>query len=400
MKYFVDKNGYYGEFGGAFIPEMLHYNIIEIEHKYKELITSDEYQKLYKKLLKNYVGRPTPLYFCKKYSDQYNARIYLKREDLNYTGSHKINNAIGQALLAKKLEKKKVIAETGAGQHGVATATICALMHLECIIFMGEKDIQRQYSNVIRMKSLGAEVNPVLSGDKTLKDAVNEAIRYWINHPESYYLMGSTVGPHPYPQMVADIQSIISEEIKTQLRKIEGHPDPNYVIACIGGGSNAAGSFYHFLDNDSVTLVAVEAAGLGLTTKKTAASIHCGTKGILHGSMTFVLQDKDGQVIPAYSISPGLDYPGIGPMFANLFVKKRVNFLSSTDEEALLAGYELTRLEGIIPALESAHALAALKKIPFQKEDVVVITLSGRGDKDINVYNKFFLKLSNNESNT
>ncbi|WP_341651760.1 tryptophan synthase subunit beta [Blattabacterium cuenoti] len=400
MKYFVDKNGYYGEFGGAFIPEMLHDNITELQCKYKKIITNYKYQKLYRKLLKDYVGRPTPLFFCKKYSDQYNAKIYLKREDLNHTGSHKINNAIGQTLLAKELGKRKVVAETGAGQHGVATATICALMHLECVIFMGETDMKRQYSNVIRMKSLGAEVVPVFSGDKTLKDAVNESIRYWINHPESYYLIGSTVGPHPYPQMVADIQSIISEEIKIQLEKIEGSSSPNYVVACIGGGSNAAGSFYHFLDDESVQLIAVEASGLGIKTKKTASAIHCGSKGILHGSMTLILQDKYGQILPAYSISPGLDYPGIGPMFAHLFVKKRVNFLHSKDEEALQAGYELTRSEGIIPALESAHALAALKKIPLHKKDIVIVTLSGRGDKDINVYDKFFLKISNNESNT
>jgi tryptophan synthase, beta subunit len=400
MKYFVDNNGYFGEFGGSFIPEMLHNNIKELQCKYKKIITSFEYQKTYKKLLKNYVGRPSPLFFCNKYSKQYNAKIYLKREDLNHTGSHKINNAIGQALLAKQLGKKKIVAETGAGQHGVATATICALMHLECKIFMGEIDIHRQYSNVVRMKSLGSKVIPVSSGKKTLKDAVNEAIRYWINHPESYYLIGSTVGPHPYPQMVADIQSVISEEVKIQLKEMEGSFFPNYVISCIGGGSNAAGSFYHFLENDSVKLIAVEASGLGIQTKKTAAAIHCGSKGILHGSMTFILQDQDGQVIPAHSISPGLDYPGIGPMFANLFIKKRVNFLHSTDEEALQAAYELTRSEGIIPALESAHALAALKKIPFQQRDIVVVTLSGRGDKDINIYDKFFPKFFNHESNT
>ncbi|WP_185858142.1 tryptophan synthase subunit beta [Blattabacterium cuenoti] len=399
MKYFVDQNGYFGEFGGSFIPEMLYYNITELQSQYKNIITSYEYRKLYKKLLKNYVGRPTPLFFCKKYSDQYNAKIYLKREDLNHTGSHKINNTIGQVLLAKKLGKKKIIAETGAGQHGVATATTCALMDLECVIFMGSIDIKRQLSNVNRIKSLGAKVIPVLSGSKTLKDAVNESIRYWINHPESYYLIGSTVGPHPYPQMVADIQSIISEEIQIQLTELEGVSFPNYVIACIGGGSNAAGSFYHFLDNNSVHLIAVEASGLGIKTNKTAAAIHCGSKGVLHGSMTFILQDQDGQVLPAHSISPGLDYPGIGPMFANLFVKKRVSFLHSTDEEALRAGFELTRSEGIIPALESAHALAALKKISFQKEDIVIVILSGRGDKDINVYNKFFVKLLNDESN-
>ncbi|WP_185869227.1 tryptophan synthase subunit beta [Blattabacterium cuenoti] len=395
MKYFVDKNGYYGEFGGAFIPEMLYPNIKNLQDKYKKLITSFEFQKLYKEILTNYAGRPTPLFFCKKYSKKYKAKIYFKREDLNYTGSHKINNAIGQSLLAKKLGKTKIIAETGAGQHGVATATACALMNLKCIIFMGEKDINRQYTNVLRMKTLGAEVLPVYSGDKTLKDAVNEAIRYWINHPESYYLIGSTVGPHPYPQMVADIQSIISEEIKIQLKEKEGSNFPNYVISCIGGGSNAAGSFYHFLDTESVNLIAVEAAGLGINTGKTAASIHCGSQGVLHGSMTILLQNKDGQVLPAHSISPGLDYPGIGPMFANLFVKKRVHFLSSTDEEALQAGYESTRLEGIIPALESSHALAALKNISFKNDDVVIVTLSGRGDKDINIYEKFFEKLSN-----
>ncbi|WP_185862319.1 tryptophan synthase subunit beta [Blattabacterium cuenoti] len=400
MKFFADENGYYGEFGGAFIPEMLHSNITELQCKYKEFITSFEFKKLYKKILKNYVGRPTPLFFCKKYSDKYKAKIYLKREDLNYTGSHKINNTIGQALLAKKLGKKNIIAETGAGQHGVATATTCALMDLECIIFMGEIDIHRQYSNVLRMKSLGAKIIPVTSGNKTLKDAVNEAIRYWIGHPKSYYLIGSTVGPHPYPQMVADIQSVISEEIKIQLKEKEESTFPNYVIACIGGGSNAAGSFYHFLDDSSVNLIAVEAAGLGVKTKKTAASIHCGSKGILHGSMTMLLQNKDGQVIPAHSISPGLDYPGIGPMFSNLFVKKRVVFLHSTDEEALKAGYELIRLEGIIPALESAHALASLKNIPFKKKDIVIVTLSGRGDKDINIYDKFFTKYLNDEPNT
>ncbi|WP_185877017.1 tryptophan synthase subunit beta [Blattabacterium cuenoti] len=391
-KFFVDDNGYYGEFGGSFIPEMLYNNIKELQKNYKNFIRSVQFQTLYKKILKNYVGRPTPLFFCKKYSKKYKTKIFFKREDLNYTGSHKINNAIGQSLLAKQLNKKTIIAETGAGQHGVATATVCALMDLKCVIFMGETDINRQYTNVLRMKSLGAKVIPVCSGDKTLKDAVNEAIRYWINHPESYYLIGSTVGPHPYPQMVADIQSVISEEIKIQLKEMYGSCYPNYVIACIGGGSNAAGSFYHFLDNDSVNLIAVEAAGHGIKTKKTAASIHCGSKGILHGSMTFLLQNEDGQVIPAYSISPGLDYPGIGPMFANLFIKKRVKFLYSTDKEALREGYELIRSEGIIPALESAHALASLKKISFKKEDTVVVILSGRGDKDINVYEKFLTK--------
>lgn len=394
MNFFVDKEGFYGEFGGSFIPEMLSHNMIELQKKYKDIIKSYSFQNSYREILKNFVGRPSPLFFCKKYSAKYKAKIYLKREDLNHTGSHKINNTVGQALLANKLGKKKIIAETGAGQHGVATATVCALMDLECIIFMGEKDMDRQSSNVIRMKSLGARVIPVISGEKTLKDAVNEAIRYWINNPDSYYLIGSTVGPHPYPQMVADFQSIISEEIKNQLEEIEGIYKPNYIIACIGGGSNAAGSFYHFLNDRSVNLIAVEAAGLGVTTNKTAASIFCGTKGVLHGSMTLLLQDKDGQVIPAHSISPGLDYPGIGPMHSNLFVKKRVNFIHATDKEALNSGCELTRLEGIIPALESAHALVALKKIVFKESDIVVVTLSGRGDKDIDVYEKFYSKLN------
>ncbi|WP_185864640.1 tryptophan synthase subunit beta [Blattabacterium cuenoti] len=384
MNFFVDKNGFYGEFGGSFIPEMLSHNVIELQNKYKNIIKSEKFQNLYRNILKNFVGRPSPLFFCKKYSEKYKAKIYLKREDLNHTGSHKINNTVGQAILAKELGKKKIIAETGAGQHGVATATVCALMDLKCLIFMGEKDMHRQTSNVTRMKSLGAKVVSVTSGEKTLKDAVNEAIRYWINHPNSYYLIGSTVGPHPYPQMVADFQSVISEEIKNQLKN-----NPNYIIACIGGGSNAAGSFYHFLNDKSVNLIAVEAAGLGVRTNKTSASIFCGSKGVLHGSMTLLLQDKDGQVIPAHSISPGLDYPGIGPMHSNLFVKKRVRFIHATDNEALILGCELTRLEGIIPALESAHALVALRKIVFKTSDIVVITLSGRGDKDIDVYEKF-----------
>ncbi|WP_238892356.1 tryptophan synthase subunit beta [Blattabacterium cuenoti] len=386
-----NKNGFYGEFGGSFIPEMLRDNINELEEKYNIYQKDIEFQKIYRKILKNYVGRPTPLFFCKTYSKRYNAKIYLKREDLNHTGSHKINNAIGQSLLAKKLGKKKIIAETGAGQHGIAVATTCSLMNLECMIFMGEIDMHRQYSNVLIMKSLGAKVIPVYSGSKTLKDAVNESIRYWINNPESYYLIGSTVGPHPYPMIVSDLQSIISEEIKIQLKK-KGIIYPNYIISCIGGGSNAAGSFYHYLDNKKVKLLAVEAAGLGIHTKKTAATIFCGSKGILHGSMTFVLQNQDGQVLPTYSISPGLDYPGIGPMHADLFMKKRVKFLHSTDNEALQAGFELMKLEGIIPALESAHALSALKKIFFKKNEIVIITLSGRGDKDINVYNQFMNK--------
>lgn len=391
MKYFVDKNGFYGDFGGSFIPEMLHNNIKEIQKAYKFIINNNDFKQLYKKILKDYVGRPSPLFFSKKYSMKYKAEIFFKREDLNHTGSHKINNTIGQSLLAKKLGKKEIIAETGAGQHGLATATVCSLMNLKCIIFMGKIDMDRQYSNVIKMKSLGAIVIPVYSGEKTLKDAVNESIRYWINNPKSYYLIGSTVGPHPYPQMVADFQSIISKEMKIQLKEL-GYSYPNYVISCIGGGSNAAGSFYHFLNNKKVSLIAVEAAGLGINTKKTASSIHCGSKGILHGSMTFLLQDKDGQVLPAYSISPGLDYPGIGPMHANLFVNKRVKFYYCTDKEALKAGYELIKSEGIIPALESAHALSILKKLSLKRNDVVVITISGRGDKDIDIYNKFLDK--------
>ncbi|WP_238785616.1 tryptophan synthase subunit beta [Blattabacterium cuenoti] len=388
MTFFVNKDGFYGKFGGAFIPEMLYKNIKELQINYKKFINSRSFKKLYKTILKNYVGRPSPLMFSKKFSKKYKAKIFFKREDLNHTGSHKINNTIGQCLLAIKLGKKEIIAETGAGQHGIAVATTCALMDLKCIIFMGEKDMNRQSYNVLKIQSLGAKIIPVSSGEKTLKDAVNESIRYWINNNESYYLIGSTVGPHPYPQMVADLQSIISKEIKFQLKK-KGYIDPNYIISCIGGGSNAAGSFYHFLHNKNVKLIAVEASGLGIKTNKTAASIHCGSKGILHGSMTLLLQDKDGQVLPAYSISPGLDYPGIGPMHANLFEKKRVKFLYSNDIESIKAGCELIKLEGIIPALESAHALSVLKKISFNKNDIVILTLSGRGDKDINIYNEF-----------
>ncbi|WP_185872914.1 tryptophan synthase subunit beta [Blattabacterium cuenoti] len=390
MNFFADKYGYYNDFGGSYVPEMLYNNLDKLTNYYNKTIKTKKFQKLFDNILTNYVGRPTPLFFCKTYSKKYNSKIYLKREDLNHTGSHKINNTIGQALLAKEMGKKQIIAETGAGQHGVATATTCSFMNLECIIFMGAKDIHRQSSNVLKMKALGAKIVPVYSGDQTLKDAVNETIRYWINHPESYYLIGSTVGPHPYPQMVADFQSIISKEIKIQLKSQEGHNIiPNYVIACIGGGSNSAGAFYHFLDNKLITLIGVEAAGMGINTNKNAASINLGTKGVLHGSMTLVLQDKEGQVLPAYSISAGLDYPGVGPMHANLFFKKRVNFLHATDTEALLAGCELMKLEGIIPALESAHALAILKKITLNMNDIVIINLSGRGDKDIHIYEKF-----------
>ncbi|WP_185882573.1 tryptophan synthase subunit beta [Blattabacterium cuenoti] len=398
MNFFADKDGYYNDFGGSYVPEMLYNNLSKLTTYYNNITKTKEFQNLFHKILKNYVGRPTPLFLCKTYSKKYNSKIYLKREDLNHTGSHKINNTIGQALLAIKMGKKQIIAETGAGQHGVATATTCSFMNLECIIFMGAKDINRQSSNVLKMKTLGAKVIPVYSGDQTLKDAVNETIRYWINHPESYYLIGSTVGPHPYPQMVADFQSIISKEIKIQLKSQEGHNIPNYVIACIGGGSNSAGAFYHFLDNKLINLIGVEAAGMGIHTNKTAASINLGTKGVLHGSMTLFLQNQEGQVLPAYSISAGLDYPGVGPMHANLFFKQRVNFLYATDTEALSAGCELMKFEGIIPALESAHALAILKKLPLTINDIVIINLSGRGDKDIHIYEEFIKNNTTYES--
>lgn len=386
-KFQADENGYYGQFGGAFIPELLYPNVKELEDNYMEIIESDEFQKEFKDLLKNYVGRPTPLYFSKKLSDKYNTNIYLKREDLNHTGAHKINNTIGQILVAKKLDKKRIIAETGAGQHGVATATVCALMDLECIVFMGEVDIKRQAPNVARMKMLGATVVPATSGSKTLKDATNEAIRDWIGNPEdTYYLIGSVVGPHPYPDMVARLQSIISKEIKAQLLEQTGKENPDTVIACVGGGSNAAGAYYHFLDNENVELIAVEAAGLGVHSGESAATSQLGDVGVLHGSKTILMQDEYGQVIEPYSISAGLDYPGIGPLHAFLNESKRAIFMNATDQEALDAAYELTKLEGIIPALESAHALAVLPKIDFKKDQVVVVNLSGRGDKDLETY--------------
>ena len=389
MNFFLaDEKGFYGDFGGAFIPEMLWSNIEELQENYQKIIDEKDFQVDFKSLLENYVGRPTPLFFCKKLSQKYNAKIYLKREDLNHTGAHKINNAIGQALVAKKLGKKKIIAETGAGQHGVATATVCALLDLECTVFMGSLDMQRQKPNVARMKMLGAKVIPATSGNRTLKDAVNETLRYWINHPETYYLIGSVVGPHPYPKMVAYFQSIISEEINKQILEKEKRSKPDYIIACVGGGSNAAGAFYHFLNELSVQLIAVEAAGLGTDTPQTAATTVKGSKGVLHGSMTLVMQNKDGQIIEPYSISAGLDYPGIGPMHAHLFQSHRAQFLSVTDKEALQAAYELTQLEGIIPALESAHALAALPKLPLKKEEIAIINLSGRGDKDMENYTK------------
>ena len=390
MKIAVDKNGYYGEFGGAFIPELLHPNIEELKDNYLKISQEEEFQKEFKALLKDYVGRPTPLYYAKKLSEQFGAKIYLKREDLNHTGAHKINNAIGQALLAQRLGKQKIIAETGAGQHGVATATACALLGMECTIFMGEKDIDRQRPNVERMKILGAKIVPATSGSKTLKDATNEAMRYWINHPDdTHYIIGSVVGPHPFPDMVTRFQSVISEEMKYQLQEVEGTDSPDYVIACVGGGSNAAGSFYHYLDDESVKLVNVEASGLGLESGKTAATTDKGTSGILHGFKTLLMQDQDGQVTEPYSISAGLDYPGIGPLHAHLYASKRAIFRYVTDKEAMDAGVNLSRKEGIIPAIETAHAFAALDQMDFKKDDIVIMNLSGRGDKDLQTYVDF-----------
>lgn len=384
-----DKHGYYGEFGGAFIPEMLYPNVEELQKNYLTIIESESFQKEYQHLLKNYVGRATPLYFSENLSRKYQAQIYLKREDLNHTGAHKINNALGQVLLARHLGKKRIIAETGAGQHGVATATACALLGLECIVYMGEIDIQRQAPNVARMKMLGAEVIPATSGSKTLKDAVNEALRDWINHASTtHYVIGSVVGPHPFPDLVARFQSIISKEIKEQLLEQRGDENPDYVIACVGGGSNAAGAFYHFADDEKVKLIAAEAGGLGINSGMSAATTFLGTSGILHGSKSLVMQTHDGQVIEPHSISAGLDYPGIGPFHAHLFKQKRAEFFSINDDEALKAAFQLTRIEGIIPALESAHALAVLEKKSFTPTDVVVICLSGRGDKDMETYLK------------
>lgn len=389
--YHIDENGYYGPFGGAYIPELLYANVDELVNNYHVIIQSDAFKQEFNALLKDYVGRPSPLYHAKRLSEKYGAKIYLKREDLNHTGAHKINNTIGQILLAKYLGKKRIIAETGAGQHGVATATVCALMGLPCIVYMGAVDIERQAPNVARMKLLGAEVIAAESGSKTLKDATNEAIRDWINNAEdTYYIIGSVVGPHPYPDMVAQFQSVISGEIQKQLIEKENRPNPDYVIACVGGGSNAAGAFYHFIDIPSVKLIAAEAAGKGIESGHTAATIAKGTSGIIHGSKTLLMQDKDGQITEPYSISAGLDYPGIGPLHAHLAQSGRAEVLSVTDDEALAAGYELCQLEGIIPALESAHALACLSKVKFQSNDIVVVNLSGRGDKDLETYIKHF----------
>ncbi len=382
-----DTQGYYGQFGGAYIPEMLHRNVEELRTKYLEIIYEEDFQKEFQQLLRDYVGRPTPLYFAERLSNRYKANIYLKREDLCHTGAHKINNTVGQILLAQRLGKKRIIAETGAGQHGVATATVCALKGVECIVYMGEKDIERQAPNVARMKMLGATVISATSGSKTLKDATNEAIRDWINHPDdTHYIIGSVVGPHPYPDMVARFQSVISEEMRKQLLEKTGSELPNYVIACVGGGSNAAGAFYHFLNEPSVKLIAVEAAGEGINSGKSAATTQLGTPGILHGSKSLLMQTEDGQVVEPHSISAGLDYPGIGPLHAHLFESGRATFMSATDNKALNAAFELAKLEGIIPALESAHALHALKMINFNTNAVVVVCLSGRGDKDLSTY--------------
>lgn len=385
-----DENGYYGEFGGAFIPEFLHPNVTELRENYLSIINSEDFQAEYRNLLKNYVGRATPLYFAPNLSQKYGTNIYLKREDLNHTGAHKINNALGQALLAKKLGKKRIIAETGAGQHGVATATACALLGLECIVYMGAVDIERQAPNVARMKMLGATVVPAQSGAKTLKDAVNEALRDWINNPTTtHYIIGSAVGPHPYPDMVARLQSVISEEIKEQLQAQIGRDYPDYLIACMGGGSNAAGAFYHYLNDERVKLLVGEAGGLGRFTGQTAATTAVGTPGILHGSLSLVMQTPDGQVMEPFTISAGLDYPGIGPMHANVYQNKRAKFFYLNDEEAVAAAFTLTKQEGIIPALESAHALAVLERVKFAPEDIVVICLSGRGDKDMKAYLRY-----------
>ncbi|MBK8924666.1 MAG: tryptophan synthase subunit beta [Crocinitomicaceae bacterium] len=389
--------GYYGEYGGAYIPEILYNNVHELEQNYLQIISSEEFQKEFDELLKNYVGRPTPLYRAKKLSEKYETNILLKREDLNHTGAHKINNAIGQVLLAKRMGKKRIIAETGAGQHGVATATVCALMNLACVVYMGQTDIERQSANVSRMKMLGAKIVPVFSGSKSLKDATNEAIRDWMNHTEdSYYLIGSVVGPHPYPDLVARLQSVISHEIKLQLKAEYNRSEPDYIIACIGGGSNAAGAFYHFIENEKVKLIGVEAAGKGVHSGFTAATMSIGKTGIIHGFKTKLIQNYDGQIMEAHSISAGLDYPGVGPLHAHLFDSGRAQFMNATDEEALHAALELTQAEGIIPALESAHALAVLKKIKFKRDDCVVMNLSGRGDKDLDTYINAF-KLNQHE---
>ena len=391
MKYNVDENGYYGDFGGAYIPEMLYPNISELKKNYLKIISESKFKKDFNLLLKNYVGRPTPLYFAERLSNKYKTKIYLKREDLCHTGAHKINNTIGQILLAKKLGKNRIIAETGAGQHGVATATVCALMGVKSVIYMGEIDIKRQAPNVARMKMLGSEVRHAKSGSRTLKDATNEAIRDWINNPlDTHYIIGSVVGPHPYPDMVARFQSVISDEIKTQLLSVEKRDYPDYLIACVGGGSNAAGLYYNYLENTNVNIIAVEAAGKGIQTGKSAATSILGKEGIIHGSKTLLMQSKDGQITEPYSISAGLDYPGIGPMHANLYRSKRAKFVSVTDEEAMNWGLTLSQMEGIIPAIETAHAFSVLDTMKFNPSDILIFNCSGRGDKDLDTYINYF----------
>ena len=390
QKYTVDERGYYGEFGGAYIPEILHKCVTELEKAYLGIIESEKFQHDFNQLLHDYVGRPSPLYLSKQLSERYGAKIYLKREDLNHTGAHKINNTIGQILIAREMGKTRIIAETGAGQHGVATATVCALMQMPCTVYMGETDVKRQQVNVKKMEMLGATVVPVTSGNMTLKDATNDAIRDWCSNPaDTHYIIGSTVGPHPYPDMVARLQSVISKEIKIQLQEKEGRDYPDYLIACVGGGSNAAGTIYEYLDNENVKIILAEAGGKGIDSGESAATIHLGKSGILHGSKTLLMQDEDGQITEPYSISAGLDYPGIGPIHANLAVANRAKVFAVNDDEALRAAFELTRNEGIIPALESAHALAVLDKVSFETDDIVVLTLSGRGDKDLETYFKY-----------
>ncbi len=389
-QYQVDENGFYGDFGGAYIPEILHRCVSELTTAYRDILDSEDFQTEFSRLLRDYVGRPSPLFFARRLSAKYGCRIYLKREDLNHTGAHKINNAIGQVLLAQRLGKRRIIAETGAGQHGVATATVCALMGMDCVVYMGETDIRRQSVNVRKMQMLGATVRSVTSGNMTLKDATNEAIRDWCCHPDdTYYVIGSTVGPHPYPDLVARLQSVISREIRAQLMAHEGRDYPDYLMACVGGGSNAAGTVYHYLDDDRVKIILAEAGGEGLDTGRSAATLHLGRIGVLHGSKTMVMQSADGQIEEPCSISAGLDYPGVGPLHANLAAQHRATVYAVTDDEALRAAYELTRLEGIIPALESAHALGALPKVAFRPSDLVVLTVSGRGDKDLETYLKY-----------
>ena len=391
MNYNIDQNGYYGDFGGAYIPEMLYPNIFELKQKYLSIINDIGFKKEFNQLLEEYVGRPTPLYFAKRLSKKYNTKIYLKREDLCHTGAHKINNTVGQILLAKHLKKKRIIAETGAGQHGVATATVCALMGIKCVIYMGDIDIKRQAPNVARMKMLGAEVKSVQSGSKTLKDATNEAIRDWINNPlNTHYIIGSVVGPHPYPDMVARFQSVISKEIEEQLLEKENRSKPDHIIACVGGGSNAAGAYYHFLNDETVNLIAVEAAGKGIDSGESAATSALGKDGVIHGSKTLLMQTPDGQITEPYSISAGLDYPGVGPLHSHLFRTGRAEFISITDENAMQAGLELSQLEGIIPAIETSHAFAVFKNRKFETNNIVVVNLSGRGDKDLDTFINFF----------